>query len=213
MSAAPRVTVRRAGLPLIAAMLLAACPSHEQDSAGGKGPEREPLNLAGLIFTGLPKLPANDPPAREDGALAVAEIAVPGYAPRLRLLVAGDDDVLARGAAKALVRIRLMRENDRQATLAECTKTETNRWVREECARQMAGSPEASASPSAAEVLPALRSGGAEERRAALRRLLAGSSAPDGATQEGLVHLLKDDDLRVRLLTEAVFLKAALAGG
>ena len=51
----------------------------------------------------------------------------------------------------------------------------------------------------------------AESRRAGLRRMLA---SPEGAIDEALdgrlVHLLADGDARVKILTQAVFLRRSL---
>jgi len=172
------------------------------------------LDLAGRIIMDLGKLPKGDVGAAEDGARAVAEVAVAGYAPRLRLLAAEDDAALARGAARALVQIRLLRAPDRVPTLAECVRTETNAFVRDECRRESAG-PIADP-PSAPAVRWALLDDrDAERRRSVLREWLDSRSkervALDGPQAERLVHRLEDGDLRVRLLTQAVFLRAALA--
>jgi hypothetical protein len=190
-------------------LVFAACTA-ESPAAPPVTPASRQLDLGGRIFTEIPKLPA-DPGAQGDGGLALAEVSIPGYAARLRLFVAGDSDPLARGAAEALVRIRLIRQPNRDATLAECVKTETIRWVREACARQMSpAQPVAPVAPT--ELLPQLDSADAESRRRGLRRLLASyrGGPLDPSVTGRLVHLLKDDDLRVRLLTDAAFLKSSL---
>ena len=198
-------------LPLLL-VLAAGCPS-DPAPAPPQSPGRKQLDLSERILAAVPTLAKGDAGAQGDAALALAEVAVPGHSARLRLIAADDNPILGRGAAVALVRIRLLREPTRDATLGECVKSETNQWVREECARRLApAAPPTAAAPAA--TLSLLDSGDLETRRTGLRHLLAAPesvTAIDETVEGRLVHFLADDDARVRILAEAVFLRRSLA--
>jgi hypothetical protein len=220
MSDVGRTTERRSRRALLLLCFLVAChdsPSPDSDpDALPSTPANRQLDLGGRIFKGLEKLPPHDSATDGDAARAVAEIAVSGYAPRLRIIVAGDDVELAKGAATALVHIRVAdRGADRAAVLGECAKTETNAFVRDECSDQSKRTAEpVRLAPVSGAMLAALESGDAEKRRVALRGWLDARPAVrkiDPDVLATVAERLKDDDLRARLLAEAVLLRDSLA--
>ena len=187
-------------------LAIAACHSPPKQPP----PPKQPVEMGEQIFALLPKVAKADEATRSDAALALGEVVIPGYAPRLRLIVSGDDPVLAEGAAKALVSIRLLRAPGPE-TLADCSRTETNALVRNQCVRMQS----AAATPV---LIPLdllrqqLESSDTEQRRQALRVLL---NAPidelrDPAVTAAPVHGLDDADMRVRLLANAAFLRRTL---
>jgi hypothetical protein len=156
--------------------------------------------------------PDPDPATQEDIALALSEVVITGHAPKLRLIVTNGSPTLAKGAARALARIRVLRESDRQKTLQECAKSETNAFVAAECSRLQQGDVAPAALKSTKEIVSLLESDDPERRRSGLRQLLASSlaTAGDERLESALYHRLDDPDARVRVLTSAVFLRRSL---
>lgn len=170
-------------------------------------PETRPLDLAERVLAWVTRLDGADEQTRADAALALGEVAMPVHAPRLRLLVAGDDETVARGAAIALVRILHLREPSPEA-LDRCVREETNDLVRAECDRHR-GPPPASIDPDP--LRNALSSGDPVRQRAALRALLRDPGIPPPSLDAPLVHALRSNVAAVRHLAEAVLLRRSLA--
>lgn len=167
---------------LLAAVLLAACRSQQPDLSENQ-PTRQ-KTLSEKVLRRVAQAAAGSVEDRADAALALGEVVIPGQAPRLRLLAAGDDAVTADGAAVALVRILLLREPDDLAALEGCVRTESNAVVRAQCLRVLA--PFAKAS-SWAVVEKALAAEEAPVREAAYALLAA---APSFAPREAALSLL-----------------------
>jgi hypothetical protein len=106
----------------------------------------------------------------------------------------------------------VIREPDRQKTLQECVKTETNSYVQAECARLLSGEVRSPLTKPTKELVALLESDDAEQRRSGLRLILNSSqTAPgDDLLESALYHRLDDPDTRVRLLTSALYLRRSL---
>lgn len=96
-------------------------------------PQSRQANLAERILSAATSKAPRSEEAHADAARALAEVVLPSHAPRLRLMAAGSDEVMAAGAAKALVRIRLLRAGGDVQTLVECARGESNLAVQSAC--------------------------------------------------------------------------------
>jgi hypothetical protein len=189
---------------------LPACTKGPADPLPAQ-PAKRQTDLAEKILASMPQLSQADAATQTDGALAISQIAVPGYSPFLRLLVSGPNPILVHGAAVALVDIRLLRDKGPD-TLLKCTQTETNPAVLAECQRRIMHSGTQTDPTPVPEVVRELGSTNVELQRSGLRHLL---DLPDDTLQNPdvvreLAHHINDADLRVRLLTDAVFLRQSL---
>lgn len=198
----------------ISALLLLAVLGCQSSAGDGdpslpEKPGKRQLDLAGKIFTAVQEIEKLGPEGESDAGLALAQVIVPGYAARLRLFVAEDHPGVAKGAAVALVGIRLLGKPDRAAVYAECVKTETIQAMRDECTK---GQPRPTSGRNTIQgVADKLDSSDVELRRSGVRQLLA---QPNGQLDEAvvgkLVHLLADPDPRVKVLTAGAFLRDSL---
>jgi hypothetical protein len=190
--------------------LSVACSQQSKDALPSQ-PAKRQLDLAEKILSAMPQLSQADAATQTDGALAISQVAVPSYAPYLRLLVSGQSQILVHGAAVALVDIRLLREKGSD-TLFKCTQTETNPVVLAECQRRIMHSGTHADNTPLPEVVRELGSSNVELQRAGLRHLLelSDDAMKDPAVVRELAHHINDADLRVRLLTDAVFLRQSL---
>ncbi len=180
--------------------------------------------LGERILVALAKARGGSPAATADLALAVSALKVPAQVPRLRLLVAGDDALLAAGAAIALCGIEA--RDGGKSGLADLARTDTNPFVREACRQELSHTAPALSEGlpphpeliaplfrrRSGDVLPLIESGSAEHRREGLRLLLTGPDRPGNLRLDGdIVHALSDSDRRVALLASAVLLERSLA--
>lgn len=195
--------------------------------------------LSERLIAEIPRAKHRSPDERADVALALAEVVMPTQAGRLRLAVAGDDPVVAHGAAVALARIIRRREGG--GALITCWEEDTNPFVRTSCldelrlvdpkglatlvaavdgqwkpelfARKAELLAEVVQPPAARPVVPLLESDDPEQRREGLRLLLTLPTAGEGESrlESGLVHALTDPDGRVVMLASALFLRRSLS--
>lgn len=191
---------------LVLACVIAACESPE-----ARLPSDQPGRQRVLSEQVLRDAVALAPTDGDSARIALAQVRVPAHSPRLRMLVSGDQKDLARGAAEALVSIRLRREGYAPTALLQCVTEETNEFVRSACfTRQMA-----KRGPLEMEALvDGLTSRSDEERRTALQALLdrPEESWPAHPRLDGaVVHLLDAKDPAVRLLAGAAFLRRSIA--
>lgn len=175
---------------------------------------------------------------RSDLGLALAEASMPAVSGRLRIIVSGEDPVLARGSALALA--RTLHRRDGADGLVECWREDTNPFVRAACldvlrdldpagfkalaetvasaqqpdlrARKAELEAPRPALPPSVPVMPLLDSDEASDRRRGLRLLLQLESA--GAGEAGIdnavVHALGDKDPQVALLASALLLRRSI---
>jgi hypothetical protein len=196
----------RLTVALLALVVLAACPRPE---APQTPPAVKQRGLAEKILRRAVRASTLSPEAREDLARAVGEVALPTHSARLRLIVAGEDPVLAKGAAKALAQIIHRREGE--AGLRECVANETNDAVVAACKQAVSSATAAELNPG--ELARRLESTQLEERRGALRTLLESPKLPasGGSLGAALLHAFSDPDEQVAMMAAAVQLRRLIA--
>lgn len=182
------MTLARAALVVAVVVAgVAGCQRSEEVLSGHQPTRQADLSERLLRFAATAR--TGSPEVREDAARALAEVVMPTQSPRLRLFAAGDDPVLADGAAEALARI-LVRRDPAPEVLRNCAKSETNSFVRARCLARWTRRAATSGASAVAELVAALGSGD-EHLRAAAVGLVVAHGAALAPGREALVKALE----------------------